>query len=397
MVIHMEKKYASFICIFLVCFILLFIHSHLEAANIDVSSLEIICHGAYDETSDYSIVLATDGEMVMNIEGGYKFGASVIFGFKSEDLENAIKAKTLGLLFKSGRITVREIFGTLMAFSFFIGENDILCSGEGFVDYFGTDLIETNYSGFLYFPEGQVYEGIHTISGTGCSFMFRPVADRLLFNLYAYQDDHFVDDTGNFAPGRFSLDLRTILNFEPIKLDFFLGATGPCDAEAGYYRTGLLFYAKAGPVEFYTQAGIPRWDPVADKDSDTEIFGLDLFYLLFETKLNFDIVVITPSFFIHPGYYQQNPTNEEGMMDINVNIAFGNIFKHLVSGGVEGNFSFTENLVEGLNIKVFPFVSFITPGVVWQLKCGITLFSDPLPYDNLPGMFEGMISIQAGF
>ncbi|MBN2531537.1 MAG: hypothetical protein JXB88_01530 [Spirochaetales bacterium] len=386
MVINMKKNY-----IFFICLLLFFVQTSLHTANIDVSSLEIICHGAYDETNDYDIVLATDGEMEMSIEGGYKFGASVVFGFRSENLEDAIREKTLGLLFKSGQITVREILGSLMSFSFFIGENDILCSGEGFVDYFGTDLIKINYSGFLYFPEGKVYEGIHTVSGTGCSFIYRPLLDRLLFHLYAYQDDHFVNDTGEFIPGQFSLDLRTIVNFEPVKLDFFLGATGPCEAEAGYYRTGLLLYAKAGFAEFFAQAGIPRWDPVDD------LFRLDLFFLLFETKLNLGIVAITPSFFIHPGYYEQNPTDEEEIMDINVNIAFGDIFKHLVSGGIEGNFSFTENLVEGLNIKVFPFISFITPGVVWQLKCGITLYSDPLPYDNLPGMFEGFINIKAGF
>jgi hypothetical protein len=377
--------------VFSVCILLLLIPAFLGAANIDVSSLEIISHAAYDESSDYTIVVQTDGEMEMNIEGGYKFGANVAFGFKSENLENAINENTLGLLFKSGRITVREIFGDLMAFSFFIGENDILCSGEGFVDYFGTDLIEVNYSGFMYFPEGQVYEGIHTTSGTGCSLQLRPISDRLLFNFYAYQDDHFVDDNGNFIPGQYSVDLRTIVNLEPFKLDFFIGATGPCEAEAGYYRAGLLGYVKAGPVELFAQAGIPRWDPVDDT------FSLDLLYLLFETKLNLDVVVITPSIFIHPGYYLQNPTNEEEMMDINLNIAFGNIFKHLVSGGVEGNLSFTKNLIEDYNLKIFPFVSFVTPGVVWQLKCGITLFSDSRQYDNLSEMFEGFIGIEAGF
>jgi hypothetical protein len=380
------KKY-----LFSVCLLLFFVYPFCMAANIDVSSLEIISHGYYDDSNDYHIVLSTDGEMVMNIEGGYKFGATVVFGFKSEDLENAIKARTLGLLFKSGRITARDIFDGLMAFSFFIGENDTLCSGEGFVDYFGTDLIEIKYSGFMYFPETQVYEGIHTISGTGSSILFRPLADTLLFHFYAYQDDHFVDDMGNFVPGRYSFDLRTILNFEPVKLDFFLGVTGPCEAEAGYYRTGLLGYVHLGPLELYAQAGIPRWDPVDDT------FGLDLFYLLFETKLNLDIVAITPSIFIHPGYYLQNPTNEEGTMDINLNVSFGNIFKHLVSGGVEGNLSFTEDLVEGYNLKVFPFVSFLTPGVLWQLKCGISLFSDSEPNNTPEGMFEGFIGIEAGF
>ena len=84
-------------------------------------------------------------------------------------------------------------------------------------------------------------------------------------------------------------------------------------------------------------------------------------------------------------------------MDVNLKFAIGNIDKHLVRGGIEGNCSFTENLIENPVIKVSPFFSFITPGVLWELKCGITVFSDPLPYNDIPGMFEGFIGIKAEF
>ena len=381
---NFRKKNTVFICI-----IILFIHFSLYTADLTIPSLEIISHVAYDEGSDY-IILRTDGEMEINIEGGYTFGAGVVFGFQSSDLESAISEGTAGLVFKSGRITIREIMGPLLSFSFFIGENDILCSGRGFVDYFGTELIETNYSGFMYFPDTQVYDGIHTISGTGCAVSLRPISDLLLLNLYAYQDNYFVDASGDFKPGIYSCDIRTILNLNRIKLDFFIGATGPV-ADAGLYRTGLLFYAKAGPAEIFTQIGMPRWDPVDDA------FGINLFHLLMEVKLNLGILGITPSVFLHPGYYHQDETNEEEMMDININFTFGDLSKHFISGGIEGNFSFTEDVIEGLNIKVFPFFSFITPGVLWELKCGVTLFSDPLPYDNIQGMFEGFIGIKADF
>jgi hypothetical protein len=84
-------------------------------------------------------------------------------------------------------------------------------------------------------------------------------------------------------------------------------------------------------------------------------------------------------------------------MDINLNFTFGDVSKHFICGGLDANFSFTQDMIEGLVIKVFPFISFVTPGVLWKLKCGITLFDDPLPYDNTNTMFEGFIGIKAEF
>ncbi|MBN2443953.1 MAG: hypothetical protein JXJ04_21500 [Spirochaetales bacterium] len=79
------------------------------------------------------------------------------------------------------------------------------------------------------------------------------------------------------------------------------------------------------------------------------------------------------------------------------NLRFAVVSQNFISGGIEGSFSFTDNSIEGLVIKVFPFISFITPGVLWNLKYGITLFDDPLPYENLDTMFEGFIGIKAEF
>jgi hypothetical protein len=378
-----SKKHLFFL------FITVYLCSFLYSAEINVPSMEIISHGAYDEERDY-VVLQTDGEMKMSIEGGFKFGAIVKLGFDSDDIERDIATGNAALSFKSAEITIREVIGPLLSLSFFIGENDILCSGRGFTDYFGTSLINTNYSGFMYFPESQVYEGIHTIYGTGISATFRPIPECIILNAYAYQDSNFIDGTGEFIPGIYSCELRSLFNLDPVKIDFFIGATGPA-AEAGYYRAGLLFYAKAGPGEFITQVGLPRWDPVDDT------FGMELFYLLFEVNLSLGIFTMTPTVFLHPGFYQQHATSEEGVMDINLNFTFGDVSKHFISGGFDGNFSFTRDMIEGLVIKVFPFISFVTPGVLWKLKCGITLFDDPMPYDNTDTMFEGFIGIKAEF
>ena len=356
-------------------------------AEVNIPSLQLNSQVVYDDSADIYTVQSM-GEMDMQISGGYKFGGNVILGFNSDNLEEDFNTSNAGFIFKSATIAIRDIRGLPLSLAFFIGETDIMCSGDGFSNYFGIDPIITTYSGFAYFSEGIVYDGIHMINGTGIQTSFLPLKDTLSFFLYMYQDAHFD------AAGKYSVDFRTMLNLKRFKLDFFLGTTIPA-GDIGYYRLGLLLHGAYGPGEFLTQFGITRWDPLNDP------FGINLFYILFEMKLSFGILMVTPSFFFYPSYYNQQLTNEEGKVDFNLNLLFGDLGKQLISGGLEGNFSINtdsqDNILDNLSITASPFVNLITSGVLWEFKIGIKLFDNPSPYDNIPTMFSGLIGIKAEF
>ena len=55
----------------------------LDAANVDVPSLELFTRGS---VSSGTVELATEGEMDIAIEGGVKFGANITLGFNSPAL-----------------------------------------------------------------------------------------------------------------------------------------------------------------------------------------------------------------------------------------------------------------------------------------------------------------------
>ncbi len=374
----MKKTTVTILCLYLTCM-------QGFASNVSVPSLDLITRGAMENGN---FVLHTVGKMDMIIEGGYKFGGEVMLGFDSQDIEAQIlNVSTSGLYFRSASVEIKDLFGIPLSLAYFIGKTHNLCFGDGFERLLNKPRIAINYSGFMYFPSGPVYSGIHTIAGTGMNIGLAPVPNVLFFGLYAYQDSYLSDLIG---PGCYSYDFRTLVDLGMIRFETFIGASIPVE-NYGYYRAGLLFYAQGGPAEFITQLGIPKWDPVSDT------FGIELFYLLFETRLNFGIISVIPTVFIHPKYYLQEVTNEAGYMDLNLNIRLGNLEEGIFACGIEGNFSFQKELIQSLQIKTAAYANFATPGAIWTLKCNVKLFGDPSPWTNLDNMFEGFIGIQAEF
>ena len=368
-------------------------------ANITVPSLEIFTKG---EIAGGAVTLQTEGEIDFLIEGGYKLGGRISLGFASDNLEQDLidrlqnNQATNSLTFASASIIVREIFSLPLSFAYFIGKNDTFASGEGFSEIFGTAPVTTKYSGFMYFSEGIRYDGLQRIAGTGINLRMNPIPEIMHLALYLYQDAYFyvpsVTNPGSFDfdPGHFSLDFRTMINLNKIKMEFFLGGTVggsyPSAGTIGYFRAGLFFHAADVGGEFLAQLGIPRWDPVND------VLNIGLFHLLFEARLKLGVLSIIPTVFLHPGYYLQNETSETGLIDFNLNFRFGDIEKSLVSGGFENNLAFREQNLQGIEIKISPYLSFITAGVLWQFKINVTI----LPFD-ITDMFEGFIGINAEF
>ncbi len=356
----------------------------LNAANLLVPSFELITYG-YLEGGSFN--LRTRGDIDFRIEGGYKFGGSIVLGFQNDALENIFtdteESADNTLTFKAANILVREIFALPLNLTYFTGESDIFCNGDTFVERFGSDSFASKYRGYVYFPNSTVYDGIHTILGTGFAVDTGTLWEKALLSLYLYQD-------GYLGQGKYSTDLRGLLNYTNFKLEAFLGATFGANTY-GIYRGGLLLYYKAGATgEFLTQVGIPRWDV------DTDTFNIGLFYFLFEPRVNLDKMSIIMTLFWHPEYYLQTETEELGSIDINIDFRFGESETSELSGGVESNLAFstavTETETDQFRARISPYMSVISSGVIWDFKVQAKVF----PFD-LSDIVEAFIGVRAEF
>jgi hypothetical protein len=357
------------------------------SANIVVPSMEMITHGV---SSAGLFTLQTYGSMTLQVEGGYKFGGSIAFGLlNNTNLEGlGTVPVTATMNFLSASMTIRDLFSAPLNISYFVGQNDIFCSGDGF-DQFGAAPIMTRYRGFLYFPstnitQSPIYDGIYQIQGTGAKVELTPVAGTFGVDAYFYEDTHNPPFT---ALGNYSGDLRFLLNYPTLKLEAFVGATAASSSRYGLYRGGLLFYAADRNVEFLAQVGIPRWDPGTDAT-----LSVNLFYLLVEPRLHMGLFSIVPTFFWHPEYYMQAAyPSEIGTFDVNLNMYAGDPSKTDFQGGAEANFRF-QYAAGTFALKVSPWIGFSTPGVLWTLKVNAKLW----PF-SLADMLDGFVGVRAEF
>lgn len=364
----------------LVALTFLFAASLLPAANLLVPSLELVTRGFMNAGS---FELASTGNLALTIEGGYKFGGSISLSYADVALEDDDPADRIA--FESASIIVRDVFKLPLSLSWFIGTYDVLGSGSEFPTSFGTSEIASAYRGFMYFPTGIQYDGIHQVKGTGIRLSSMLVPDKLQLMLYVYQDSWFTDGLGDFEPGHWSGDLRVLANLDAIKLEGFLGVSSVPASVAGWYRAGFLFHASMKSLEVLAALGLPKWDPVADP------FSINLFYALVEPRLHLGLFNVAATFFWHPEYYHQELTGELGTFNVNLNLYFGDLTKTLTLGGLEGNLDFDST--SGVFAFVLaPYLSFATPGAVWKIKVDTKLW----PFDATD-LFEGFVGIRASF
>jgi hypothetical protein len=336
----------------------LFLSVSVFPATVLVPTLELITHG---DTEAGVFKLQTYGNMALSIEGGYKFGGSIAFGLANElSLEN-LGGTPLSLAFLSAGMTIRSVFTLPVNVSYFIGSNDVLCSGDGFTQ-FGVAPIMTAYRGYMAFPTGPIYDGIYQVWGTGMHVQVIPKVEVASIDLYVYEDTHPATP-GGAAPlfaalGSYSADLRFLLNFDSVKLEAFIGGTYSSPAApSGLYRGGLLFYAA-----------------------------------LVEPRLHLGVVSIVPTFFWHPsGYMQAINLTELGSFDVNLNTFLGDLSKDAVQGGVEGNIRFQASTGQ-FEAKASPWIGFATQGVLWTAKLTTKL----LPFD-VNDLFEMFVGVRAEF
>jgi hypothetical protein len=373
----------AFLCI------LLIVPAAAFPANIVVPTMEMITHGA---TVGDVFQLQSYGNFDLEISGGYKFGGRISIGLANDiDLENMSVIPGPGVTnatpldFLGASMTVRDLFSAPLNATYFVGQTDVFASGAGFTE-FGAPPIMTRYRGFLYFPSldatvSPIYDGIYQVQGTGAKLEYIPIADALSLNLYVYEDTHWPGFTGL---GNYSGDLRVMWNSEQIKVEGFLGATWSNGAPVGLYRGGLLFYATNKAVEFVAQVGIPRWDPAANP------LNVNLFYILVEQRLHMSVVSIVPTFFWHPGAYNQLVyAGEVGAFDVNLNIYYDDPATTSFQGGAEGNFRF-QSSTGSFQWTVSPWIGFTTAGILWTVKVNVNLW----PF-NLPNVVDAFVGVRA--
>jgi hypothetical protein len=355
-------------------------------ANIVVPKMDLITRGAM---SGGAFALQTYGDLNLEVLGGYKFGGSLAFSINNTNLEN-LSTTSLPLQFLSASIIIRELFSAPLSLTYFVGQNDTFCSGDGFA-LFGAQPIMTAYRGFMYFPTGPVYDGIYQIQGTGARFEFVPSIESFSLDVYLYEDtrNQFPGIAGPFITslGTYSSDVRFLLNYAAIKVEGFVGGTLNSSSMDYFLRGGLLFYATNNNVEFLVQVGVPKWDP-----SVNSVPNINDFYLLVEPRLHMGSFSIIPTFFWHPSFYMQAGPNpgEAGSFDVNLNLMLGDPAKDPLQGGFETNFQF-QSATQGA-LKLSPWLGLSTPGVLWKLKVNTTVW----PF-NWSDIFEVFVGAQAEF
>jgi hypothetical protein len=324
-------------------------------------------------------VVGTRGIVDLEIGGGYKFGGRLVLNLESDDLGSL--PQNTDVQFKLATVTARELFTAPLDFSFFVGQLNSFGTSKPFQNYFGAKPFGTRFQGYLYFPEGVRYEGLHSPAGTGLSLATSSSLSEIFrTEAYIYQDSYL-------GKGNFSSDLRMLLNLEQFKLETFVGASFP-QSKYGIYRGGLLMFFNTGNDvgEFFTQIGIPRYDPNKDP------FTIDLFYFLFEPRLRIDFFSIIPTLFWHPEFYNHTLTGELGTTDININFMFGRPMENPLSGGLENRLVISTKQKEQLQVILSPYLSAITSGIIWKFKVNTRVY----PFD-INDFFEAFVGVQAEF
>jgi hypothetical protein len=393
----------------------------LFGAEITVPVLEMASRGAMEE-GEFRFASTINADI--HLGGGPKAGILLGLSLGSADLGRAFTARNfkfvpmnpgdtvtgveynaLGeqvedqfndqamLFFRVVKATAPSVFGLPLELSYFIGVSDHLCFGDEFASRFDEIPVESDFTGFFYFPEGiggnplRRYKGIHGVQGTGFSLALTRW-DRVVPMLYLYQDFPWNRDQGFLSPlSSYSGDLRVLVNLEKIKLEGFAGFTAGKDIDNSV-RGGILtlFHSPAG-ADLLVQLGTPGWSPGENAD-------VDKFYFLMEPRLALGPLMLYVSFFYHPVEYIHIKTEDErGKADINIKLLGGNLKVSGVEGGAEMTVGLKMDQRNDTTLKLSPLVSFISGSMRWDMKFRVNLLS----WNKPEKMFEIFAGVRTAY
>jgi hypothetical protein len=297
------------------------------------------------------------------------------------------------LSFRVAKATARDLFKLPLEFSYFVGLSDAFCSGEEFASRYGLASIETDFTGFYYFPEGiggnpyRRYNGIHAVQGTGFSIALTRW-DNIVPLLYLYQDIPYLNTAGVISEKtHYSGDLRTLFNGEKLKLEAFWGISGGKDIDPGF-RGGLLaFFTSGRGADLLIQGGIPGW-------VQGEEFSIDNMYFLMEPRLSFGLCALHVNFFYHPLEYLHIKTEEErGKADINIKFLIGDMERFRLQGGLETTLGLKAGEERDVSVKMSPFISLLSDGLRWDFKLRV----NPRAWEKPEEITEIFVGIRTAY
>lgn len=366
-------------------FLLFLCSSLLGAVEVSIPSLELMSWGRLEEGR---FGLYSRGYLEVALLGSEKgFGGKAEFLFEDSRLEESpsfsstYDQSTLEQAFhktltiKSLSVEMKQVFQLPVSMVYFTGSTDVIGSGKIFTSVFGSGTIASPVQGYVYFPTGIQYEGLHTISGTGLKLYTDKTFEKLFLSVYTYQDQYL-------EKGKYSSDLWLAFSHEGLQLETFIGASYPISTY-GVYRAGLLFhYVTPEGGAFFTQIGVPRWDP----QEDTR-FTVDLFYFLFEPRVQIGLFGVSLTFFWHPSYYLQTATGESGITDLYIRFSYGKQPQTSWVGGIENGVTLQTNAGEQVTYRLTPYLSVLTSGVQWEFRVNFNLY--PYHWNSLIQTFVG--------
>jgi hypothetical protein len=393
----------------------------LFGAEITVPALEMASRGAMEE-GEFRFASSINADI--HFGGGPKSGILLGLSLDSADLGRAFSGRNfkfvpmnpgdpvsgaeynaLGeqvedqfnnqamLFFRVVKATAPRIFRLPLELSYFIGVSDYFCFGDEFASRFDEVPIESDFTGFFYFPEGigknplRRYKGIHGVQGTGFSLALTSW-DRVVPILYLYQDFPWRRDQGFLSPlSSYSGDLRVLVNTEKIKLEGFMGFTAGKNDDNGIRGGIMTFFHSSAGADLLVQLGTPGWSPGEDAN-------VDKFYFLMEPRIDLGPLALYVSFFYHPAEYIHIKTEDErGKADINIKLLGGNLKVSGMEGGAEATLGLKMDQRNDTTFNLSPLVSFISGSMRWDMKLRVNLLSW-----NKPGeMFEIFAGVRTAY
>ncbi|GAB4369440.1 MAG: hypothetical protein Kow009_06060 [Spirochaetales bacterium] len=357
----------------------------LSAVEVSIPNLELMSWGRMED-GDFGVY--SRGYTEISFLGSEKdFGGKVEFLFEDSNLEESRELSSTydpstleqvfqkNLSLKSLSVEMKQVFQLPISLVYFTGTTDEIGSGEVFPSQFGLPSIATPVQGFLYFSQGILYKGLHTIGGTGLKVYTDDAFEHMVLSAYTYQDQYL-------GKGIYSSDFWLAFHQEGLHLETFVGTSYPVSSY-GIYRAGLLFhYVTIEGGEFFTQIGVPRWDPQENKR-----FTVDLFYFLFEPRVQIGLFGISITVFRHPSYYLQTSTGEAGITDLYVRFLYGKQPTTTWVVGIENGVTLQTNAGEQVSYRLTPLFKIQTSGVQWEFRTNVQLY--PYHWNSLIETFVG--------
>ena len=369
--------------------------SQLWAARIFVPELELFIRASLFNNGAFAPRLETLANLDIDIEASDKIGVRIRLGHTGNLSEGLIVGNQLVndlISLDLISLTVGEPFVTPVYVEIFSGEHDKIGSGDDFERLFNVDGVASFFRGYLYFNDGELYDALHTINGTGVVVASEFGSDFASARLYIYKDTPFITSSTSADgttmlqvqdAGSYSVDLRAMFDVDIAQVDLYFGGTlnstpnAVSPALPSYsLRTGLManFGSFDELFQFFIHFGIPYLRQL--ENATSAVISFSDFQALAEARFNIeDVFGLHFTFLIRPFYYN-NALYGDPKVDINSKLFFGSYDAEFGRGGFDLRVSLDSSFVFE-SLSVIPFFGFTAGGITWDLGANFEI----LPFE----------------